>query len=86
MSRKRLSGDQYRKNAKIKSDNLQNVLNQTHKLTDFFGSKASSTSCSSSRHLVTSSTKSSSNNNTMDINVKKTDAQVSDTETKISLS
>ncbi|XP_060845353.1 zinc finger MYM-type protein 1-like [Rhopalosiphum padi] len=70
-NRKRLSGDQYKKIAKLKSEKLHNV--KTHKLTDFFKNPVStSASCSSN-----------SNTNTIDI-LKKTDAQVS--ETKISLS
>jgi len=72
-NRKRLSGDQYKKIAKLKSEKLHNVLNKTHKLTDFFKNPVSTSgSCSSN-----------SNTNTIDI-LKKTDAQVS--ETTISLS
>ncbi|KAL4089635.1 hypothetical protein QTP88_024645 [Uroleucon formosanum] len=72
-NRKRLSGDKYKKIAKLKSEKLHDVISKTHKLTDFFKNPASTSgSCSSN-----------SNTNTIDI-LKKTDAQVS--ETTISLS
>ena len=72
-NRKRLNGDQYKKIAKLKSEKLHNVLNKTHKLTDFFKNPAS-----------TSGSCGNSNTNIIDILLKKTYAQVS--ETTISLS
>lgn len=72
-NRKRLSGDQNKKIAELKSEKLHDVLNKTYKLTDFLKNPASTSgSCSSN-----------SNINFIDI-LKKTDAQVS--ETTISLS
>ncbi|KAL4142951.1 hypothetical protein QTP88_005339 [Uroleucon formosanum] len=65
-NRKLLSGDQYKKIAKLKSEKLHDVLNKTYKLTDFFKNPAS-----------TSGSCSNSNTNTIDI-LKKTDAQVMD--------